>query len=433
MKKVIVIGGGLAGLSAAAFLSDAGLKTEVIEISPKLGGRAYSFSDNITGDVIDNGQHIMMGCYTDTLGFLKLIDSLDTIKIQKRLSVNFVDRKSGLSVLKAITKLYPLNLLLGLLSFKALSPKDRFGILKLFGRLPLKSKKSVQSLSVEQWLKRENQSIDAIKRFWEILAVGALNSDITKASASLFINILKKMFLHGNKAASIIIPKTGLSQMYCPASEKFITERGGVIALSEQVRSFEIENGKITKIVTQKRVISGFDYVVSAVAPHSFEKILPDEYKKEFPFEQIRYSSILSAHLWLNENRFTEEFYGLIDSPLHWVFNHGRYITIVTSNSDNLLEKGKEEIFEMIGCELKKYFEFFDMSDVTSYKVIKEKRATFVPEESFLMCRPTVLVRSIKNLFMAGDWTDTGLPATIEGAVLSGKNAAREIILLLKA
>ncbi|MDP4195089.1 MAG: hydroxysqualene dehydroxylase HpnE [Bacteroidota bacterium] len=433
MKKVIVIGGGLAGLSAAAFLSDAGLKTEVIENSPKLGGRAYSFTDNNTKDIIDNGQHIMMGCYTNTLHFLKLINSLDTIKIQSRLSVNFVDRQSGLSVLKAITKLYPLNLLLGLLSFKALSFKDRFGILKLFSRLPFKNKKSVRSLSVEKWLKNENQSIDAIKKFWEILAVGALNSDIKQASACVFINILKKMFLYGNKAASIIIPKTGLSQMYCPASEKFITERGGVIALSEQVRSLEVENGKITKIVTQKRIISGFDYVVSAVAPHSFEKILPNEYKKEFPFEKIKYSSILSVHIWLKENRFTQEFYGLIDSPLHWVFNHDRYITVVTSNSDHLLEKGKEELLEMICCELKKYFKFFDMSAVTSYKVIKEKRATFIPEESFLNYRPSVRVRSIKNLFMAGDWTDTGLPATIEGAVLSGKNAAREIVLLPKA
>ncbi|MGE5433085.1 MAG: hydroxysqualene dehydroxylase HpnE [Syntrophomonadaceae bacterium] len=422
-SKCIIIGGGLAGLSAAVYLAEAGIHVELFESSPKLGGRAYSFSEANTGDVIDNGQHIMMGCYFETLKFLKLIRAESKLSIQDTLKVNFVDKTIGLTPLKAVGTIYPFNLLLGLLSYKALSFSGRLEIIRLFAKLPFLKPESMEDLTVFQWLEKEKQSKRTIKAFWEILAIGALNTDISRASASIFIIILKKMFLKGSHAASIILPGTGLSELYCEDSAKFICTNGGSISLSEPVKSVEIHNNAVKKINLANREVTDFDFVISAVPFYSFSKLFSAEFVKSLNPDNASYSSILSLNLWLKENPFKEEFYGFIDSPVHWVFDHKKYITVVISNADEIIEKSKEDLKDIICSELEKYFPQFNRSCVYMTKLIKEKRATFIPDSIMLQNRPHT-VSSVRNLFLAGDWIATGLPATIEGAVKSGHDAA---------
>lgn len=430
MGKIIVIGAGLSGLSASAYLAKAGQAVELLESSPKPGGRAYSFPDPQSNDIIDNGQHIMMGCYINTFDFLKIIGSLDSIYIQPELNVNFVSRDLSITPLKAKSKLYPLNLFWGLLNYKAIDIKDRLKVLLLLSKLPFIRESSLNGKPILSWLLEEGQSPAAIKAFWEILAVGTLNSGIERASSVLFIQILKQMFLSGNKAASIVLPGSDLSSMYCPAAIKYIMNNNGAVFLSEPVKSLQINSGKVEKIHTLKREITDFDYVISAVPAHSLQKILPENYLKDIVSDQISYSAILSAHIWLKNNYFSERFYGLIDSPVHWVFNHKKFITIVISNADRFVENSKEEILQVIISELKSYFSFFCDDDILYSRVIKEKRATFIPDDSVLSNRPGVKT-SLSNFFLAGDWTATGLPATIEGAVKSGRTAAGQILKLI--
>ncbi|MEJ2618419.1 MAG: oleate hydratase, partial [Ignavibacteriaceae bacterium] len=172
MKKCVVIGGGLAGLSAAVFLADSGIKVEVIEASPKLGGRTYSFLNKSKSDVIDNGQHILMGCYKDTLDFIRLIKAENNFYFQKQLKVNFLKENSELFRLKAYNLVYPFNLLSALLNYKAISFIDRIKLLKFFAKLFLYPDDRLNKLTVYQWLKQEHQTKESIKSFWEILSVG---------------------------------------------------------------------------------------------------------------------------------------------------------------------------------------------------------------------------------------------------------------------
>ena len=437
MKKIIVIGGGFAGLSAASFLANSGIKVELIEASPKLGGRAYSFYDDETKSVIDNGQHILMGCYKETLKFLKLIGAEKNFSYQEKLKVDFLNDKGKQYRLEATQLFYPLNLLFGLLNFEALSFIDRLKILRFFIKLYFYSDSELKNLTVQQWFLLEGQNEKIRESFWDFLAVGALNTSITKASAKAFADILKEMFSRGNEASTIILPLKGLSESYCSEAQSFIGKNGGVINLSEQVTGFGIENDEVKKIITSNRTITDFDYVISAVPWFVLEKVLTFEVsaaqtdrepRRFLPDVNLNFehSSILTIHIWLKANKLTDDFYALIGSPIHWIFNHKDHITIVKSDANDIIDKPKEDLFEMAITELKKYAGI-EREEIKTYKVIKEKRATFVPDNKTIDKRPNTKTK-IKNLLLAGDWVNTGLPSTIESAVKSGRLAAQGIL-----
>ncbi|NNJ52454.1 MAG: NAD(P)-binding protein [Ignavibacteriaceae bacterium] len=419
-KKVIVIGGGFAGLTTAAYLVKNNYRAILLEASPKLGGRAYSFKDKETNTILDNGQHILMGCYFETLKFLNLIGATNNFYFQKKLEVNFVKENFDLQTLKAFPGFYPINLLIGLLNFKAISFGERLRLLKICAKLPFYSTKEYSELSIKDWLEIEKQPKNVQDAFWKILAVGALNTNIEKASAGIFINILKQIFFNGSKAASIVLPKYGLSESYSKNAEDFISENGGEIELAETVNQISIENNLINKIETANTSYTDFDFVVSAIPAYALSKIINDKIEIDFP--DFNYSSILNIHLWLEENIFRGGFYGLINSPVHWVFNKDTHLNLVISDADHLVSKSDDETLEMVTIELKKFFNLNPRS-ITHHKIIKEKRATFVPSADVLNDRPTQKT-NIKNLVLAGDWVETKLPSTIESAVKSGRIAA---------
>jgi len=423
MKKIVIIGGGFAGLSAASFLSDEGFKIELLEASPKPGGRAYSFVDNETGDVIDNGQHILMGCYNETLNFFKLIGASDNVSKQSRLSLNFVKQNFELCPLQASGSFYPFNLLSAVFSYSAISFYEKVLFIKFFANIYLYTDKDLKKLTVFEWLIKGKQTANLINSFWEILAVAALNTDIKKASAFIFASVLKRIFFSGNDAPVIILPSSGLSETYCNNALKYIENKDGIISLSEPVIRLTTQNNVIKEIVTAKRIISDFDYIISAIPLYALNKIWDaNNFLSGF---ELDYSSILTAHLFLKENKIAGTYYGLINSPVQWVFNKGSHLTVVISNADKFIDMPKEEIIDIILCELKKYI-LLDKNEIKTYRIIKEKRAAFIPSNNILDKRPSTHTQ-FKNLFLAGDWTDTGLPATIESAVTSGRLAADAI------
>ena len=420
MKKCLVLGGGFAGLTSAVYLSKAGYKIELIEASPKLGGRAYSFKDTETNTIIDNGQHILMGCYKETLNFLKLINAAANLEFQKHLKVNFVKEDFRLYPLEAKGIFYPLNLALGILSYNALCVSERLRLILLFLKLPLIPSKDLKNLTVYEWLEGEKQAENIRKAFWEILCVGALNTSIRKASAITFVDILKKIFFRGSKSATIILPAKGLSETYCINAQKFIEQNNGIISFSEKVDSLLFDSDKLVKIKTSKRIIEEFDFVISALPLSAFEKVVNNI--RVFTDLNLTYSSILTLHIWLKENRLNRNFYGLINSRIHWVFNHISHITLVISDANDLIELSKEELIEIAGNELSKFMNI-PQDEIISYKIIKEKRATFIPLNNILGQRPPSVTK-FSNFYLAGDWIETGLPSTIESAVKSGRIAA---------
>lgn len=424
MKRCLIIGGGVAGLTAASILSSKKIAVTLIESSPKLGGRTYSFIDKETDTIIDNGQHIMMGCYKEALSFLKLIGAENNFHYQKNLLLKIIDRNKNQFNLDASTSFYPFNLILAIKNYNAFNFNDKISFILFLLRLPIISKNSLRKSTVREWLENENQNIDIIKNFWEILCVGALNTNLEKASAFVFYEVLMQIFFKGNFASTIILPKYGLSESIIKPAISFIEKNGGTIIASEIVREVFVKNQKIVLIKTDKMIYDNFDYIISAIPLYSLEKIIT---KKTLGINlELEYSTIVNIHIWLNDINLHDKFYGLLNSPLHWIFVKEKHINIVISDADYLADKSKEEIFKLVIDELIQYTSIVS-EDILQYKIIKEKRATIVPAVDILNKRPDSRT-PIKNFFLAGDWTNTGLPSTIESAVKSGRIAAENVI-----
>jgi squalene-associated FAD-dependent desaturase len=426
MKKIAIIGGGLSGISAAVHLSNNNYEVILIEASPKLGGRAYSFFDSKTSAEIDNGQHIMMSCYHDTLELLELIGGLNEIKIQDRLKVNFIGHNFNKFVFKSNKIFYPFGLLTGILSFKALTVKERLKVVDFFLDLVCCFEEDLTELSVLDWLIKKRQSDNSIKKFWEILCVGIMNSGIKDASAELFAFVLKEIFLRGEESTKIAIPQKGLSKIFAEKAETFLLNNSSEILKSERVTNIsKYDNSLVIK--TQKRLIQNIEYIISTVPHYSLTRILDKELIGDLDSIQFRYSPIITVHMWLKHNFLEDDFYGLIDSSIHWVFNHGNFISLVISAAFGFSNKSEEEIMKEIICELNKFFPMFSEDLILNFRVLNEKRATFIPDIKSLDVRKKI-VSKIQNFYLAGDWTNTGLPGTIEGAVKSGKQAAVNLI-----
>jgi squalene-associated FAD-dependent desaturase len=420
MKRILVIGGGFAGLSAAAFLSHKKFEVILIEASPRLGGRAHSYFDNETSEEIDNGQHILMGCYEHTISFMELIGAYKNLIVQKSLEVNLLKEGTGKVRIKASDIIYPVNLIAAIAGYNALSLNEKLLLINFFIKLRFIKKDSLKDLTISEWLNKEKQTENLRKCFWEILAIGALNTSTEKASAQIFYEVLKKIFLSYSDASAIILPKFGLSKTYCQPAKDFIESNGGKVITSEKAIGFDIHNNTLTRVETNKNVYSSFDYVVSAIPYYSLQKIYSISALNIDI--NLNFSSILNIHIWLKEIPIKENFVGLINSPVHWIFNKGSHINLVISDADYLIELSKDEIMELAVSELHKFFGT-NWEDILNYKIIKEKRATFIPSNSIQDKRPKAQ-SIISNLILAGDWIDTGFPSTIESAVKSGKDAA---------
>ncbi|RJP67808.1 MAG: FAD-dependent oxidoreductase [Ignavibacteriales bacterium] len=426
MKKVAVIGGGLAGLSAAVYLAANNFTVHLYEASPKPGGRASSFLFKQTNEYIDCGQHLMLGCYDYTLDFVKKIGAMESLYIQDNLSLNFIEKNNIKYKFDASTLLYPFNLLLALAGYKAMNRSEKLGIIKLLIKLLFYPTDLLSDYSVREWLVKENQSERVQKVLWQIFAIGALNSDIEKCSAKIFADILKQIFLRNNKSTVVILPQENLNNTFHFPAKEFIIQNNGQVHFSTRINDIQIENDEAKGVIINDKRFE-YDFVISAVPFDSLFKIVPPDYHSKLSIPSFRYSSILNVHLWLNENIFNEKFYGLLNSDVHWIFNHGSYVSITISDANRWMEIDNEKIVSDISFRLKEYFPQFSLNSIEYSKVIKEKRATFVPEKAILKIRPSAKTK-IKNLYLAGDWTNTGLPATIEGAIKSGKLAATEIL-----
>jgi len=434
-KKVVVLGAGYAGLATAAELVLRGHDVTLVEGRALLGGRAHSFVDAKSGLVLDNGQHILMGCYHETLGLLRHLGVMDRLYSPPRLEVPFVSEK-GRSVLAA-TAPDPLHLLSALLGYGELSTSDKFSAIKLALRLRL-GQKTLAGESAEAWMRRWGQTPNIIRALWEPLCIAALNEPVATASAQLFATVIRRSFLAGAADSTILLSRVGLSELFAPEVKTLLEMCRGTLRLQTPVTGLLFEGTALREIKLGDGSVLQPEAVVSALPWHVLRGLLPGESKLARACERIQDAPIVSLHLWLDRPILREPFVGLLDSPVHWVFSRdhihganpagqeGHVITAVVSGARDLVDKTGAELEELTLRELARVLPEARQARVLHRMVYKARSATFAATPETEPLRPEA-TSEWSNFWLAGDWTNTGLPATIEGAIMSGARAARAV------
>jgi squalene synthase HpnD len=430
-KKVVVLGAGYAGLTAALELTLRGHDVTLVEGRALLGGRAHSFVDPKSGLVLDNGQHVLMGCYHETLRLLDQLGVRNRLYSPPSLAVPFVSEK-GESILVANAP-EPLHLLSALLGYRELSAADKFSAVKLAVRLRLGQKPHAHE-TVEAWMRRWKQTPNMIRALWEPLCIAALNEPVATASAELFATVIRRSFLASAADSTILLSRVGLSELFAPEIKRLLEMCRGTVRQQAPVTSLSFEKGAVSEIKLGDGSSLKPEVVVSALPWHVLRGLLPAESKLAHACEQIQDAPIVSLHLWLDRPILKEPFVGLLDSPVHWVFSRdyiqgadptqeGHVITAVVSGARDLIDKTGPELEELTMKELKRLLPGAREAKVLHRMVYKARSATFAATPETEPLRPEATTEWA-NLWLAGDWTNTGLPATIEGAILSGQRAA---------
>lgn len=433
-KRIIIIGGGFAGLAAGVELSERGAAVVVLERRGHLGGRAYSFIDQQTGDVVDNGQHLFMGCYHHTIAFLKKIGCLDRLMFQDRPRVDFLDREHGYTSFECPRLPAPLHAVAGLLRMRGITLGDKLGVVKVGRAIQQNGKAGAEALTVKEWLASLGQSERIRERFWYPMAIATLNEDPAVASARMLKVVLKEAFGAGRQATSIGIARVGLSELYTEGATEFIQSRGGEVRTSATVERLVIEGKRIVAVELKGGERLEADAVISAVPHAAFVKMLPDDLRAgEFAaIDKLRAAPIVSINLWFDRSVFDRQFAGLIGTRSQWLFNKNlivkpteasNQIAVIISAAHAFVDWTKEQLIEMALGELRELLPESRDAVLLHSRIVKEREATLshTLESDHLRPGPRT---SIANLILAGGWTATGLPDTIESAVLSGHTAA---------
>ncbi len=437
----IIIGGGLAGLSAAVDLSSRGIRVLVLEQRPHVGGRAYSFVDEMTGDVVDNGQHLMMGCYQATRWLLSAIGSDHLATLQPNLHIDFLHPVRGHSSLHCPRLPAPLHLLAGLLNLKNLSLLDRLKLLRVgleIRKDPKEIEPGIASLTVHQWLDRLGQSDENKKYLWDIIAIGSLNDDPKEVSALLFYRVLRSAFLGSRANSSLLVPRVGLSQLFIDPCVDFIRSHGGEVMVSCGVDECLFEENRLRGVRSSDGHIREARAFVTAIPWYAASPLFSSAAGSQGwnISGHLQSSPIVTINLWFDRVVMEQDFVALLDSRIHWVFNKSKiygsnttarqYLSLVISGAASLMEDDSGELVKAALQDLSAAFPPVRNAKLAHSLVVKEKRATFSPRPDVETHRPSSKTQ-FENLFLAGDWTDTGYPSTIEGAVLSGRKAAKGV------
>jgi zeta-carotene desaturase len=432
--KVAVVGGGLAGLAASCALADTGLAVTLFERRPFLGGRASSYQHPGTGEIVDNCQHVLLGCCTNLIDFYQRLGVEDKIRWFDHMT--FLEPGGRASVIGPSSLPAPLHTAPAFLRASCLGLQDKLGIAAALAALaPMAPKDTGESFL--RWLRRHGQTDRAIERFWKTVLVSALNEDVDQLSVAYAAQVMRESFLKSSGAGRMGVPTVPLTELYHSAAE-YVRARGGEVQFRAAVESFRAEFAGV-----DLKLADGpqrFDFIVLAVPFEALPPILPRTTAAD-PLRQslshFRSSPITGVHLWFDRQITDLDHAVLLDRTIQWMFhksqllsgkpsNHGSYVEVVVSSSNSLVEKSRAEIIELALSELGEFFPAAREAKLVKSTVIKEVHATYSPRPGVDHYRPaaeTVWPR----VFLAGDWTATGWPATMEGAVRSGYAAAQRV------
>ena len=453
-----MIGGGLAGLSSAVALAEAGLQVRLLEKRPHLGGRATSYTLP-DGSEVDNCQHVTLGCCTNLADFYSRAGAAGKIRFYDRLY--FVDAQGRRSTMEAGPLPPPLHMAPSFLLFGSLNLSDKRAIASAMMQIAMAggNPAGIEGVSMLDWLRRMKQTPAAIDRFWRVVLVSALDEELSKTDARYGIEVFWKAFLATKGGYRVGIPSVPLGDLYAGCSEA-VLQRGGEVRLRSGIREIRIQENRFVSVVMDDGYEVSADACIVAVPHDALLNLLPrDMSDGNGPLSglrNIKTSPITGVHFWYDRTVMTEPFLTLLDHTTQWVFNKtllyktdetdgtsarptgqsaqssealadAQYLQLVISASYDLVPQSRQEIIAVCRRELAEVLPATREAQLCKATVIKEVNATFSPAPGVDRWRPEQK-SSVSNLFFAGDWTRTSWPSTMEGAVRSGYLAAEALL-----
>ena len=434
---VAIAGGGLAGLAAACALADSGFRVTVFERRPYLGGRASSYEHPGTGEVVDNCQHVLFRVCTNLVEFYRRIGVEDKIRWFDRMT--FVEPVGRASVMHASPLPAPLHTAPSFLQFPFLDTKDKLAISRAIAALTLTSQAD-NGRSFLDWCHRHGQTSNAIERFWKPILVSALSEDLDLISISYAAQVVRES-MKSPEARHMGVPTIPLTDLYNRAGD-YICARNGEIRFRTALESFSPAPSQVT-IRTSEREET-FDHLILALPFENLDRVLPqtpDAAALRENLTHFEHSPITGIHLWFDRQITDLDHAVLLNRTIQWLFHksrllatrasatesEGSYIELVVSSSKNLIDKSRAEIVELALKEVREFFPAARAASLVKSTVIKEVHATYSPRPGIDAHRPHQST-AWPRVFLAGDFTATGWPATMEGAVRSGYLAAEALM-----
>ena len=449
-----MIGGGLAGLSSAVALAEAGVGVRILEKRPHLGGRATSYTLP-DGSEVDNCQHVTLGCCTNLADFYRRAGAEEKIKFYDTLY--FADAKGRRSTIRSAGLPAPLHLAPSFVFFSGLAAADKMCIAKALLAIARSAGKPPEpAITMLDWLRRMKQTPGAIERFWRVVLVSALDEELARMDARYGIQVFWQAFLATRRGYMIGVPSAPLGELYEGCREAVVS-RGGEVRLRCGVREIQIKDGAFVGVTLEDGTELSADACIVSVPQNALFDLLPAELRERNSAFQglanIRTSPITGVHLWFDRVVMEEPFLALLEGTTQWVFNktalygknetniasvrprdknssdpnlNGQYLQLVISASYDLVSRSRQDIIELCQKELAGVLPATREAKLQKATVIKEIHATFSPDlgvDEWRLQQDS----GIKGLFFAGDWTRTGWPSTMEGAVRSGYLAAEKV------
>lgn len=432
-ETVGIVGGGLAGLAAGCALADAGVRVTLFERRPYVGGRASSYEHPGTGEVVDNCQHVLLGCCTNLVHFFEILGVSDKIRWFDELTFLEPGGRASRFVPSRFLPA-PMHNFPAFLGVHMLSTRDKLSIARAMFAMSRGLPDSEEDFL--SWLRRHGQTQRAIDRFWKTVLVSALNEDLDRVSCRYAAQVFRESFMNSAQAGRMGVPSIPLSHLYSAASN-YIQARGGEVLLRCSVNSISPCSGHV-KAVTGTAEHS-FDHVVLAAPFQNAATLLPSDKKSDGIKRNLQHfepSPITGIHLWFDREITPLPHAVLLDRTIQWMFQKskfqheregpGSYVELVVSASRSLVQKSREEVLELAVRELADFFPIVKHANVLKAAVIKEVFATYSVLPGLDQFRPQART-TWPGVYLAGDWTASGWPATMEGAVRSGYLAAEAI------
>ena len=430
--RVVVIGGGLAGLAAAAALAPRGLHVTILESRQRLGGRASSFTDPSTGQLVDACQHVTMGCCTSFDRFCRTVGIRNFLSPQPKLHFVTADRRR--SVFKADPWPAPFHLGRALLGAHYLTPLDKLRV--AWGLLAMLRERPDADPPLLEWLKSHRQNARTICRFWATVLVSALNESVDRLGFKYARKVFVEGFMRTREGFVVHVPTVPLGRFYGEELRGWLSEQGVDLRENAAVRKLQLNDGIVSEVVLRDGTTLAADWFVLAVPFERVLDLLPEELAAMPYFANIQHlapSPIASVHLWFDRPTMSLPHAVLVDCLGHWAFNRGEvlpgehYVQVVISAARSVSELSREELTRRIVEELGTLFPAARAASLLRSKVVTERTATFSAVPGVDRFRP-LQASPVRNLVLAGDWTATGWPATMEGAVRSGDLAAAALL-----
>jgi squalene-associated FAD-dependent desaturase len=455
LPHVVIVGGGLAGLAAASGLVDRGLRITLLESRPRLGGRASSFQDPVTGELVDNCQHVSMACCTNLADFCRRVGIDGMLRRERELV--FLDEQGRTSRWRAGLAPAPFHLCGSFLRAGFLSAGDKMRVAYGLTRLA-RGRDEKPGESLEAWLLRHRQTDRTIKLFWATVLVSALNERLDQMDVGHARKVFVDGFLRNRVAFQPELPLVPLGDLYGAQLERWLGDHGVEVRKTTGVRRIEDDaDGALRGVELRSGESLAADFVVLAVPFGRVQGLIPDSLRERLPelasLEDLQAAPITGVHLWLDRPVCPYDHVVTPGRLIQWVFNHtaiqgrtargelsqnpsvgsaagtggGQYLQVVISASYDLLPLDKDAIQRAVIRELAEIWPETKAANVVRSWVVTEHGATFAVRPEVETLRPQQRTQ-VDGLFLAGDWTDTGWPATMEGAVRSGYLAAQGIL-----